>query len=43
MQDAKMWLERAFDLDESKKLRLMALEDCDLEPLRKNIGEWSEP
>jgi hypothetical protein len=34
----QLWLERAFALDEKKELKLMALDDPDLEPLWKNIG-----
>jgi tetratricopeptide (TPR) repeat protein len=33
LEDARLWLERAFALDEKKELKLMALEDPDLKPM----------
>lgn len=39
LPEAKSWLEKAFDLDSNKTLKRLALEDPDLEPLRKNIGQ----
>jgi tetratricopeptide (TPR) repeat protein len=39
LERAKMWLEKAFELGDPKKVKLMALEDSGLEPLWKNIGE----
>ena len=39
LQEAKSWLEMAFELNNSKKLKLAALNDPDLEPLWKNIAE----
>ncbi len=38
LEHAKKWLEEAFRLGDPKKLKLMALDDPDLEPLWKNIG-----
>lgn len=35
---AKNWLEKAFEIGDSKKIKLMALDDPDLEPLWKEIG-----
>ena len=39
LKAAWRWLERAFDIGDSKRLKLMALDDPDLEPLWNNIGE----
>jgi tetratricopeptide (TPR) repeat protein len=39
LQQAKKWLEKAFALGDSKKIKLIALEDPDLEPLWKETGE----
>jgi tetratricopeptide (TPR) repeat protein len=39
LERAKQWLEKAFQLGEPTKTRLMALDDPDLEPLWKHIGE----
>ncbi len=39
MQEAKEWLGRAIDVGEPNAVRLMALDDPDLEPLWKSIGE----
>ena len=33
LEEAKRWLEKAFELDDKKELKLMALEDPDLAPL----------
>ncbi len=38
MEEAKIWLGSAFDLGGSRRIKLMALEDPDLEPIWKNIG-----
>lgn len=38
MEQAKLWLEKAFTLRDPKKIKLMALDDPDLEPLWKSIG-----
>ena len=39
LEQAKDWLEKAFTLGDPKKIKLMASEDPDLEPLWKGIGE----
>ncbi len=39
LQQAKNWLEKAFKLGDLKKIRLMALDDPDLEPLWREIGK----
>ena len=39
LEQAKHWLEQAFKLSDPKKMRLMALEDPDLELLWREIGE----
>jgi hypothetical protein len=39
LKRAWKWLEMAFDLGDSKKVKLMALNDKDLEPLWAEIGE----
>ncbi len=39
LEQAKNWLGKAFELGDGRKLKLMALDDPDLEPLWKNIGE----
>jgi tetratricopeptide (TPR) repeat protein len=39
LEEAWRWLEQAFDIGDSKQLKLMALDDPDLEPLWANIGE----
>jgi hypothetical protein len=38
LEQAKSWLEKAFELGDPKKIKLMALEDPDLEPLWREIG-----
>jgi tetratricopeptide (TPR) repeat protein len=38
LEQAKNWLEKAFAVGDSKKIKLMALNDPDLEPLWKEIG-----
>jgi len=38
-EEAWKWLEIAFDLGDAKQVKLMALQDPDLEPLRTEIGE----
>ena len=38
MEQAKQWLEKAFTLGDPKKIKLMALDDPDLEPLWRTIG-----
>jgi hypothetical protein len=37
LKEARQWLEKAFDIGDSKRLKLMALDDPDLEPLWANI------
>lgn len=39
LEPAKNWLEKAFQLGDSKKMKLAALDDPDLEPLWNRIGE----
>jgi predicted Zn-dependent protease len=39
LKEARRWLEMAFDTGDSKRLKLMALDDPDLEPMWKNIGK----
>jgi hypothetical protein len=39
LKEARHWLKRAIDLAGTKQVKLMALEDPDLEPLCKQIGE----
>ena len=39
LKEAWQWLEKAFDIGDSKKLKLMALDDHDLEPLWTDISE----
>lgn len=39
MDVAKSWLGEAFDLDEKKELKLMALEDSDLQPMWNALQE----
>lgn len=39
LKEALQWLEKAIDLAGKRDIRLMALEDLDLEPLWKDIGE----
>ena len=38
LAEAKDWLQKAFALGDEKKMKLVALEDPDLEPLRREIG-----
>ena len=38
LERAKQWLSKAFALGDAKKMRLMALEDPDLEPLWREAG-----
>ena len=38
LEQARSWLEKAFELGEAKKLKLAALADPDLEPLWKGLG-----
>ena len=38
LEQAKQWLEKAFKLGNTKKMKLMALDDPDLKPLWKDIG-----
>jgi len=38
LEQAKGWLEKAFQLDHAKELKLMGLDNADLEPLWKEIG-----
>jgi len=39
LKEAMGWLEKAIDLAGKEDIRLMALEDKDLEPLWSRIGE----
>lgn len=39
LKEAWQWLEKAFDFGDSKNLKLMALDDHDLEPLWTDISE----
>ena len=39
LKEAEQWLEKAIDLAGKNEIRLMALEDEDLEPLWVKIGE----
>ena len=39
LKEAMQWLEKAIDLAGKKDIRLMALDDPDLEPLWTKIGE----
>ena len=39
LKEAWQWLEKAFALGDSKRLKLMALDDPDLEPMWKEIGK----
>jgi tetratricopeptide (TPR) repeat protein len=39
LEDASKSLEQVFDLGETKKLKLMALDEPDLEPLWRSLGE----
>jgi tetratricopeptide (TPR) repeat protein len=38
LEQSKNWLEKAFEVGDATQIKLMALEDPDLEPLWKNIG-----
>jgi hypothetical protein len=38
LKGAKEWLKKAFGTGNPTKMKLMALEEPDLEPLRKDIG-----
>jgi predicted Zn-dependent protease len=39
LKESKQWLEKAIAVAGKKEIRLMALEDDDLKPLWKNIGQ----
>ena len=39
LKESRAWLEKAFNLGDAKQLKLTALDDPDLEPLWKKIGE----
>jgi tetratricopeptide (TPR) repeat protein len=39
LKEAKQWLELAIEMADSKEVKQVALDDPDLEPLRKEIGE----
>ena len=39
LEQAKNWLEKAFKLGNPNEIKLMALDDPDLEPLWKEIGK----
>jgi len=39
LEQAKNWLEKAFEVGDSKQIKLTALEDPDLEPLWRETGE----
>jgi len=38
-KDARNWVEKTFDLGDSKQVKLLALDDKDLEPLWTDIAE----
>ena len=38
LEQSKQWLEKAFELGDAKKMKLVALDDPDLEPLWREIG-----
>lgn len=38
VEQAKVWLEKAFKIGDAKEMKLAALDDPDLEPLWKEIG-----
>ena len=38
LEQARNWLGKAFELGDARKLKLMALDDPDLEPLWRDIG-----
>ncbi|MGO9203556.1 MAG: TPR end-of-group domain-containing protein [Limisphaerales bacterium] len=39
IDQARRWLEKSFEIGDPRKLKLMALDDPDLEPLWKNLRE----
>ena len=39
LQEARAWLKKASNLADPKQVKIMALKDPDLEPLREEIGE----
>ena len=39
LEHARNWLQKAFKLGDPKKIKLMALEDPDLQPLWREIGQ----
>jgi tetratricopeptide (TPR) repeat protein len=39
LTEAKNWLQKAFEVGDGNKIKLMALDDPDLEPLWKEIGK----
>jgi tetratricopeptide (TPR) repeat protein len=39
LEQAKSWLEKAFEVGDPKEIKLMALDDPDLEPMWKEIGK----
>jgi tetratricopeptide (TPR) repeat protein len=39
LEQARSWLGKAFELGDPQKMKLMPLDDPDLEPLWKRIGE----
>ena len=39
LEQAKNWLQKAYESGDPKKIRSMALEDPDLKPLWREIGE----
>ncbi len=43
LKEARHWLKKAIGLASTKEVELMALNDPDLEPLRKEIGESDPP
>jgi predicted Zn-dependent protease len=43
VEQAKNWLEKAFKLGGRKRIKLMALEDPDLEPLWQQMGKTHTP
>ena len=39
LKDSRQWLEKAFAIRKTRKLKLMALEDPDLQPLWTNLSQ----
>jgi hypothetical protein len=39
LEEARLWLRKAMDLGDENEIRILALDDPDLEPLWTNIGK----